>query len=250
MVKATKKRNYQLYVGKTIFFCGGRLLTSQALWAFTVSCVLTLVPAVLFLVFTCPWLWHELSPVVPIVFGYLLTLSLASMLKASWTDPGIIPRNLDRESLPQEPFGYPYSSVSNQSLVPSPKYVTIKGLSVRLKYCETCCIYRPPRASHCKQCDNCICLDTMTIENEDHHCIWLNNCLTPVSFFDALFCLLLLFPISCLTGYHFFLMMRGVTTHEQLRSNFASSPFEAHPFDFGNPFTNMLHILCRPHNKR
>lgn len=72
---------------------------------------------------------------------------------------------------------------------------------------------------------------------------------TPVSFFDAIFCLFLLFPMTCLTGYHCFLMMRGVTTHEQLRSNLASNPFEEHPFDFGHPLTNMFHILCRPHNK-
>lgn len=39
---------------------------------------------------------------------------------------------------------------------------------------------------------------------------------TPVSFFNVLFCLLLLFPMSCLAGYHCFLVMRGVTTHEQV----------------------------------
>ncbi|GAA5799758.1 hypothetical protein HPULCUR_005175 [Helicostylum pulchrum] len=37
--------------------------------------------------------------------------------------------------------------------------------------------------------------------------------------------------------------MRGI------RANLASTPFEDHPFNFGNPFKNMYHILCRPHNK-
>lgn len=27
-------------------------------------------------------------------------------------------------------------------------------------------------------------------------------------------------------------------------------PFEDHPYNFGNPFKNMYHVLCRPHNKR
>ncbi|KAI8378940.1 DHHC palmitoyltransferase-domain-containing protein [Blakeslea trispora] len=138
--------------------------------------------------------------------------------------------------------------------------------------------------------------EVMINENEDHHCIWLNNCIgkrnyrtfftfiicatilccytiafsfchvftvfveanlplqasllkTPVSFFVGLFCIVLLVPIGCLTSYHCFLVMRGVTTHEQLRSNLAQTPFENHPFSFGNPLKNMYHILCRPHNK-
>jgi hypothetical protein len=37
-----------------------------------------------------------------------------------------------------------------------PKDILIKNTSYSLKYCETCKIYRPPRASHCRQCDNCV----------------------------------------------------------------------------------------------
>ncbi|KAG1044651.1 hypothetical protein G6F43_011424 [Rhizopus delemar] len=153
--RTSQQRNYEIYIGKTLFFCGGRLLTSRAIWAFGVSIVLLLAPSVLFLLFTCPWLWYQLSPAIPVVFAYLFILAFASMLKTSWTDPGILPRDLDRSALP-EPYGYPYSSMSDYSLIPLPKDVIIKGMTVRLKYCETCCIYRPPRASHCKQCDNCV----------------------------------------------------------------------------------------------
>ncbi|KAI8097958.1 DHHC palmitoyltransferase-domain-containing protein [Gilbertella persicaria] len=285
--RQTHIRNYKLYHGNTLFFCEGRFLTSRAWWAFALSLFLVVMPSVLFLVFTCPWLWHHVSPAVPIVFAYMFILTLAAMLKTSWTDPGILPRHLDMQPWPQgDGYGLRYSSMSDY---PSPKEVMIKGIPARLKYCETCCIYRPPRASHCRQCDNCV-------ENEDHHCIWLNNCIgkrnyttfftfivsatllccyaiafslshvfrvfsqdsvsfqqsllrTPMSFFIALFCILLLVPIGCLTSYHCFLVMRGVTTHEQLRANLSQTPFEGHPFDFGNPLKNMYHILCRPHNK-
>ncbi|EPB82234.1 hypothetical protein HMPREF1544_11039 [Mucor circinelloides 1006PhL] len=250
-------RNYKMYNGKMIFFCGGRFLTSRAVWAFCISLFLLIMPSVLFLIFTCPWLWHHISPAVPIIFAYIFCITLSSMLKTSWTDPGIIPRNLDIKSM------NPHKDDPNREVI-------IKGVPVRLKYCETCCIYRPPRASHCRQCDNCkmktttafgsiIALASETTLHSLPHVLLVYTASeesfqasllrTPISFFVAIFCFVLLLPVGCLTGYHCFLVMRGVTTHEQLRSNLASMPFEDHPYNFGNPFKNMYHILCRPHNK-
>lgn len=37
------------------------------------------------------------------------------------------------------------------------------------RYCPTCKIMRPPLASHCGECDNCV-------THFDHHCGWIGNC--------------------------------------------------------------------------
>ncbi len=40
---------------------------------------------------------------------------------------------------------------------------------LQLKYCYTCCIYRPKRAVHCSLCDACV-------EQMDHHCPFISTC--------------------------------------------------------------------------
>ncbi|CAO3613453.1 unnamed protein product [Cunninghamella blakesleeana] len=283
-------RNYEQFPGNNVFLFKGRILTSRAFWAFAIAIILLCGPSILFAIFTCPWLWYNISPAVPIIFGYLFILSFASMIKTSWTDPGILPRNLYAPSTisTKDRFGHAYEL---QHEPPPPlQDITIKGEVTQLKYCDTCGIYRPPRASHCRQCNNCV-------EYEDHHCIWLNNCIgrrnyrsfftfiitatllclyvlsftlvqlismylnsgahsfnvilseTPISLLLAILCFLLAIPVGSLTGYHIFLTMRGVTTHEQLRYSIAMRPFEKHMFDFGNPLINFNYALCRPRAK-
>ncbi|KAI7868939.1 DHHC palmitoyltransferase-domain-containing protein [Spinellus fusiger] len=286
-------RNYQVFPGRNKFFCDGRLMTSREYWAFLIAFVLLVGPCVLFLIFTCPFLWYEVHPAVTILFVYLFVLCFAAMLKTSWTDPGIIPRDLDPSPEHDDDQGSTYGASLWSHNVPAQREVRIKDNTWALRYCDTCKLYRPPRASHCRQCDNCV-------ENEDHHCIWLNNCIgkrnyrpfftfivtatllccyvivfsvvhllsiakqqangsfntlfqvAPVSFVLCIVCFLLLWMVGGLTFYHCSLIMRGVTTHEQLRASLIHSRYpglSANPFHMGSPSRNMLHVLCRPQPK-
>ncbi|KAF7185470.1 Palmitoyltransferase erf2, partial [Pseudocercospora fuligena] len=41
-----------------------------------------------------PWIWHNITPAIPIVFAYVFFVALSAFVHAAFSDPGILPRNL------------------------------------------------------------------------------------------------------------------------------------------------------------
>ncbi|TKY46052.1 S-acyltransferase 8 [Spatholobus suberectus] len=173
------KRVYEAWKGSNKFLFGGRLIFGPDARSLLVTLMLIIVPVIIFCVFVARHLRHEFSSynagyailVVAVLFNiYVLIL----LFLTSSRDPGVIPRNLHP---PEEDLRYD-SSVSvdiggrqTPSLqFPRTKEVMVNGHLVKVKYCDTCMLYRPPRCSHCSICNNCV-------ERFDHHCPWVGQCI-------------------------------------------------------------------------
>ncbi|OVA17428.1 zinc finger protein [Macleaya cordata] len=114
---------------------------------------------------------HHLGILVMVVAVAFTLYDLALLLLTSGRDPGIIPRNAH----PPELEGYDgFSEIGGgqtpQLRLPRMKDVVVNGITVKIKYCDTCMLYRPPRCSHCSICNNCV-------ERFDHHCPWVGQCI-------------------------------------------------------------------------
>ncbi|PPD74918.1 hypothetical protein GOBAR_DD28156 [Gossypium barbadense] len=180
MSKPMRKRIYQAWQGNNKFCCGGRILlgpdaSSLFLTSFLIGC-----PSIAFCIKMSVNVKEDDSLNFHILIGGLIltVLDLSFLFLTSSGDPGIIPRNSkasepSSEESKKSPQGPPWDWAINKTnlKIPKVKDVVLKnGQTVKVKFCETCLLYRSPRASHCSICNNCV-------QKFDHHCPWVGQCI-------------------------------------------------------------------------
>ncbi|KAJ7988898.1 hypothetical protein DPEC_G00313960 [Dallia pectoralis] len=280
--RTPKRRKWQAFPGRNKFYCDGRIMMARQAGVFYLTLVLILVTSGLFFGFDCPFLSEQLTPAIPVIGGVLFVFVLGTLFRTSFSDPGVLPRATADEAADLEKQ---INNCSSSGYRPPPrtKEVVINGQTVKLKYCFTCKIFRPPRASHCSLCDNCV-------DRFDHHCPWVGNCVGKRNYrFFYLFILSLSFltififafvithvillshqrgflnaiknsparyPFTqCLldssfglSGFHTYLISSNQTTNEDIKGSWSSKRGKDNynPYSYGNILTNCCAALCGP----
>lgn len=81
--------NHQYFTGNTVFCWGGRLQNTRHRPINIATGLFVIAPSVLFYVFSASWIWHHISPAIPIVFAYIFYICMSSFIHASVSDPGV-----------------------------------------------------------------------------------------------------------------------------------------------------------------
>ncbi|KAF2301846.1 hypothetical protein GH714_029827 [Hevea brasiliensis] len=158
-----------------IFFLQGRFIFGPDARSLALTIFLIVAPVSVFCLFVARKLMDDFSDhlgvSIMVVAAVFTVYVLVLLLLTSGRDPGIIPRNAH----PPEPEGFDGTAdvgagQTPQLRLPRIKEVEVNGAVVKIKYCDTCMLYRPPRCSHCSICNNCV-------ERFDHHCPWVGQCI-------------------------------------------------------------------------
>ncbi|KAI9071332.1 hypothetical protein K1719_046711 [Acacia pycnantha] len=258
-------------------FCGGRLVFGPDVASLLLTTLLIAGPAITFCVKIYINIKDAMKPGdsywYPVLSTclFLTILDLAFLFLTSGRDPGIVPRNA-RPPESDEAFDLPSPSMewitgtTPQLRLPRTRDVIVNGHTVKVKFCDACLLYRPPRCSHCSICNNCV-------QRFDHHCPWVGQCIGMrnyrfffmfiststvlciyvfvfswinltlrgvnlgkaigqdyVSDFLIVYCFIAVWFVGGLTAFHLYLICTNQTTYENFRYQYDK---KANPYNQG-----------------
>uniref|UniRef100_A0A8C2GDK0 Palmitoyltransferase n=1 Tax=Cyprinus carpio TaxID=7962 RepID=A0A8C2GDK0_CYPCA len=286
MITRKPTRKWEKLPGKNTFCCDGRVMMARQKGVFYLTLFLIVGTCSLFFAFECPYLAVHLSPAIPVFAVLLFIFVMAMLLRTSFSDPGVLPRALPEEAnfIEMEIEAANGNVLAGQRPPPRIKNVQINNQIVKLKYCYTCKIFRPPRASHCSICDNCV-------DRFDHHCPWVGNCVgkrnyryfylftlslslltiyifafnivhvvlrsvdsgfvntlkeTPGTVLEVLVCFFTIWSVVGLTGFHTYLISLNQTTNEDIKGSWSGKNRVQNPYSHKNIIKNCCEVLCSP----
>ncbi|XP_041929970.1 palmitoyltransferase ZDHHC9 isoform X1 [Alosa sapidissima] len=286
MIARKGTRKWEKLPGKNTFCCDGRVMMARQKGVFYLTLFLIIGTCSLFFAFECPYLAVHLSPAIPVFAIVLFLFVMAMLLRTSFSDPGVLPRALPEEAafIEMEIEAANGNVPAGQRPPPRIRNVQINNQIVKLKYCYTCKIFRPPRASHCSICDNCV-------DRFDHHCPWVGNCVgkrnyryfylftlslslltiyifafdivhvvlrsvdsgfvntlkeTPGTVLEVVVCFFTLWSVVGLTGFHTYLISLNQTTNEDIKGSWSGKNRVQNPYSHKNIIKNCCEVLCGP----
>ena len=156
---------WMVHPGNNRFYANGRFLSTKELEFAHLNWAINIGVSIAFFVVDAPFLSAEFSPAVPFFAAVLITLTFIALASANYSDPGIIPRGNRFEAEMGEQEAPAYAGVFDHEFIFHVNVLIcvdrfrsqmVLGGQVNMQLCRTCLIYRPPRSSHCRICNNCV----------------------------------------------------------------------------------------------
>ena len=167
-MKEIKLKNYQYWRGKNKFYCEGKIMCGPSSFKRYIFLFLLIIfPSIVEIFFvTLSFNSAIISVILTVIEFISLGIIIYLFFNICTKNPGYLLRN-------ESYFHVTETKIKSKKII----QMNIRGFMKKIKFCETCVLYRPPCTSHCKYCDSCV-------EKFDHHCFWIGNCVGKNNYHD------------------------------------------------------------------